>query len=210
MNAYVYQATLLCENCALERMSEQEFARMLYGSNPWPKYWTKPWTDGDSYPQGPYPNGGGEADSPQHCDACGVFLENPLTGDGSRYVNEHLIEHARDGSGNRDVLTTWAKYYNAQVYEPGEVTHEDLEFEYSLEDDNWGSVMAWWFTIAGELYTRNETLPAEWKYEPGIRPVDPDDHKAPLVAGAPTAILFEFMKTIEPDASRLKAEGKDY
>jgi len=28
---------------------------------------------------GPYPDGGGEADAPQHCGGCGVFLENPLT-----------------------------------------------------------------------------------------------------------------------------------
>ena len=70
--------------------------------------------------------------------------------------------------------------------------------------------MAWWFTIAGELYTRNETLPAEWKYEPGLRPVDPDDHKAPLIAGATTATLLGFMEVIQADARRLKAEGKDY
>ena len=209
MEAYIYQAALLCADCAVITMDEFELFNMLGGSSS-PFRRPKPWTDSDAYPQGPYSAGGGEADSPQHCDACGVFLENTLTGDGSRYVNERLIEHARDGSGDRDVLTTWAKYYNAQVYEPGEVTDEDLEFEYSLDDDNWGSVMAWWFTIAGELYTRNETLPAEWKYEPGLRPVDPDDHKAPLVAAVPTAILFEFMKTIESDASRLKSEGKDY
>jgi hypothetical protein len=209
MEAYIYQAALLCTDCAVITMNEFELFNML-GASSSPFRLSKPWTDSDSYPQGPYPAGGGEADSPQHCDACGVFLENPLTGDGSRYVNEQLIEHARDGSGARDVLAVWAKYYNAQVYEPGDVTHEVLEFEYSLDDDEWGSVMAWWFTIAGELYTRNETLPAEWKYEPGIRPVDPDDHKAPLVAAASTAILFEFRKTIELDANRLKAEGKDH
>jgi hypothetical protein len=70
--------------------------------------------------------------------------------------------------------------------------------------------MGWWFTIAGELCTRNETLPAEWKYKPGIHPLDLDDHNAPLVAGASTAILFEFMKTIEADAKRLKEAGRDY
>jgi hypothetical protein len=210
MDAYVYQAALLCGDCAVDRMNELEGLNMLCGSNPWPKYWTKPWTDSDSYPQGPYSNDGGEADCPQHCDVCGIFLENPLTGEGIRYVREKLTEHARDGSGNENVLARWAKHYNAQLYEPSSVTLEDLQFEYSLEDDEWGACMGWWFTIAGELYTRNETLPEEWRYKPGIHPVDPDDHNAPLVACATTEALMRFMEDIEDDVKRLKAEGKDY
>ncbi len=66
------------------------------------------------------------------------------------------------------------------------------------------------FTVAGELYTRNETLPEHWKYRPGLRPVDPDDGNTVIVAGAAAATLFEFIKIIEADASRLKAAGKDY
>jgi hypothetical protein len=42
-----------------------------------------------------------------------------------------------------------------------------------------------------------------------LHPVDPDDHNAALIAGAPTAALFEFMKTIEADAKRLKEAGRD-
>jgi hypothetical protein len=38
--------------------------------------------DSDDLPKGPYADGGGEADTPQHCDDCRRFLENPLTGDG--------------------------------------------------------------------------------------------------------------------------------
>jgi hypothetical protein len=206
MDAYLYQAALSCTDCARSAMHQIEFDNMHDGVSSWPKSWE----DSDSYPQGPYPSGGGEADCPQLCVACSVFLENPLTGDGTRYVNEQLIEHARDGSGDKDVLAKWAKHYNAQLYEPSSVTLEDLQFEYSLEDDEWGACMGWWFTIAGELYTRNETLPAEWKYKPGIRPIDPDDHNAPLIAGSPTEVLFEFMKTIEADAKRLKEAGRDY
>ena len=70
--------------------------------------------------------------------------------------------------------------------------------------------MHWWFAIAGELYTRGEPIPDEWRYKPGIHPVDPDDHNAPLVAGARTEVLMRFMEDIEDDAKRLKAEGKDY
>src|SRR5580700_4943174 len=77
--------------------------------------------DSENVPQGPYPNGGGEADTPQHCDACGVFLESPLTPDGTRYVIEKLVEHAREGDGDAKVLMEWANFYNAAYYEPGEV-----------------------------------------------------------------------------------------
>jgi hypothetical protein len=185
MDAYIYQAAMLCSDCAGEITNAIEWRAGRDIARPW-----KSWEDSDSYPQGPHPNGGGEADTPQHCDGCGVFLENPLTTDGSRYVNEQLIEHARDGSGDTNVLTNWAKYYNAQVYEPSEVIREDLEFEYSLDDDEWGSAMSWWFTIAGELYTRGDPIPAEWKYRPGLYPVDPDDRKAPLVASATTETLM--------------------
>ena len=72
--------------------------------------------------------------------------------------------------------------------------------------------MGWWFSIAAELYTRGEDLPEEWKYSPGAagKPVDPDDYHAPMIAGASTKNLFEFVKTVEEDAKRLKAKGKDY
>jgi len=39
--------------------------------------------DRDNLPKGPCPDDGGEADTPQHCDTCGVFLGNPLTADES-------------------------------------------------------------------------------------------------------------------------------
>lgn len=49
--------------------------------------------DSDQYPKGPYGDGGGEADTPQHCDSCGLFLENPLTPDGDAYVREKAKEY---------------------------------------------------------------------------------------------------------------------
>jgi hypothetical protein len=166
--------------------------------------------DSDDLPKGPCPSGGGEADTPQHCDGCGAFLENPLTGDGLRYINEKLTEHARKGSGNAEVLKAWAERYNAVVYEPGCVILEDLQFEYSMEDDDWGTCMSWWFTIAGELYSRGAPIPEDWRYQPGLHPVNPDDCNAPLVAGATTDVLMRFMEDIKDDAKRLKADGKDY
>ena len=209
MDAYVYQAALLCTPCAHAATLGCEGQNIVYGSDYSHQFWPHSWQESDYYPQGPYADGGGEADSPQHCDHCGLFLENPLTGDGNRYVNEKLTEYARDGSGTLQVLEKWSKRYNVSLFAPGSVTLEDLKFEYSLEDDEWGACMGWWFSIAGELHTRGAPIP-EWKYKPGLHPVDPDDDNAPLVAGAPTEVLMRFMEDIEDDAKRLKAEGKDY
>lgn len=61
-----------------------------------------------------YCNGGGEADSPQHCASCGAFLENPLTGDGYAYVAEQLDNYGSNPRGSRDVLTLWAEYYKRE------------------------------------------------------------------------------------------------
>ena len=65
--------------------------------------------DSDTFPQGPFCDGGGEADCPQHCDECGVFLENPLTPDGVRYVAE-TIENT---DPQNDVVRLWAEFYGA-------------------------------------------------------------------------------------------------
>jgi hypothetical protein len=74
MDAYIYRASLYCTDCAEDI---QALLTIDEGCD-----------DSDTYPQGPYPNGGGEADFPQHCDNCGVHLENPLTNDGYTYVRE--------------------------------------------------------------------------------------------------------------------------
>lgn len=61
MDAYVYQASLLCPACARHVM-----ARLL------------PHPDSDRYPQGPYADGGGESDTANVCDLCGIELDNPV------------------------------------------------------------------------------------------------------------------------------------
>ncbi len=95
MDAYIYKAALYCEDCA--------------GEIPWAAIQDHPeWCDdSDCCPQGPYPNGGGEADTPQHCDTCGVFLENPLTDDGVRYV----VAALDDGGGDLAVMEAWYAFY---------------------------------------------------------------------------------------------------
>jgi hypothetical protein len=221
MDAYLYRAALWCGPCIRQMLldearveadfdhSDHNPARALQSALRVRGYKEEVDYDSDDLPKGPYSDGGGEADSPQHCDACCCFLGNPLTTDGYRYVNERLIEHARDGDGNAEVLVEWAKFYNACYYEPGEATLADLQFEYSLEDDDWGSAMGWRFTIAGELYARGARIPEEWQYRPGISPVDPDDHHAVIVAAATTETFMRFMEDIEDDVKRLKREGRD-
>lgn len=73
MNAYVADAALICEACA---------------------------TNANRLNDGPHADGGGEADTPQHCDVCGKFLHNPLTADGHAYVRE-LIGAKADELGLR-------------------------------------------------------------------------------------------------------------
>jgi hypothetical protein len=70
--------------------------------------------------------------------------------------------------------------------------------------------MHWWFAVAGELYTRGEVLPDDWKYRPGISPVDLDDYACMPCAGASTEALRAFGDELDVEARRLKAKGKDY
>lgn len=103
MNVYVFQAALLCEACG-------EAAR---ADTPTPAGYDadceSSW-DSDDYPKGPYSDGGGEADCPQHCDHCNTFLENPLTSDGEEYVRDL----ARLGGCPPDWRDCYSYLFNAQ------------------------------------------------------------------------------------------------
>ena len=61
---------------------------------------------------GPFAKGGGEADCPQHCDSCTVFLENPLTDDGNRYVIERVNDWLAHYNSLSETLELWADYYD--------------------------------------------------------------------------------------------------
>jgi hypothetical protein len=102
MDVYIYNAALLCEQCGAAACAERD------------EKGAPDTGDSDDYPQGPYPGGGGEADSPQHCDACLQFLENPLTGDGYAYVRE-AVETAlsQDRHGSVAVMV-WAPFYGIE------------------------------------------------------------------------------------------------
>jgi hypothetical protein len=91
MDAYIFDAELLCSDCA-----ESVMARL-------PK--------SDDYPKGPYSDGGGEADCPNHCGICGLFLENPLTDDGVEYVKAAIAEFDSTGRGTPEVIAEWREFY---------------------------------------------------------------------------------------------------
>lgn len=109
MDAYIYQAALLCSNCAKITMfdldQDGKAPQTLADENTF---------DSDQYPKGPYSNGGGESDTPQHCDHCGAFLDNPLTDDGRQYVAAALA----DGRGAPDILAIWRVRYSDQLPAP--------------------------------------------------------------------------------------------
>lgn len=105
MNAYVYRAALLCERCGESKRKSLARVAPCDPDN-------ESSYDSDHFPKGPYPQGGGEADSPQHCEHCGKFLANPLTSDGYDYVREGCAVARATGRVNAIVLTVWAPYYN--------------------------------------------------------------------------------------------------
>lgn len=110
MDAYVYQADLLCEECALAERERLNLAQQKAN-----RFENIP-DDSEHWPCGPYPEGGGEADCPQHCGACHVFLENPLTNDGAQYAAEAIRDYYVEHQGSEDVIKQWVAEY--RDYEP--------------------------------------------------------------------------------------------
>ena len=106
MNAYVYRAALYCEDCTAEIKEQLHSAGVEPSQDDALAYQNY---DSDDYPHGPFPNGGGEADSPQHCDECHVFLENALTIEGERWTGDALT----DDDGEPAVLAVWRAFYPA-------------------------------------------------------------------------------------------------
>lgn len=114
MDAYVYQAALWCDDCikgvkedlakeagkSVDEMEEEMSDETQYDSN--------------DYPKGPYDDGGGEADTPQHCDGCKAFLENPLTSEGMEYAQEAFIEalNADKDPDTTPSIAEWGPFYD--------------------------------------------------------------------------------------------------
>lgn len=89
--------------------------------------------------EGPFADGGGEADTPQHCAYCGVYLGNPWTQDCVDYVAEALAEWP--ARGRVEVLRQWRDALATYV---GQLTPEQLEAveRFNKLPDGWENVMA--------------------------------------------------------------------
>ncbi|GAF74579.1 unnamed protein product [marine sediment metagenome] len=114
MDVYIYAADIYCKQCGeaiRERITREGTAPADLDDEV--SY------DSDEFPKGPYSDGGGEADCPQHCGSgpdclnaielddgskVGAWLENELTTDGVEYVREAI----REGG---EVAELWADYY---------------------------------------------------------------------------------------------------
>jgi hypothetical protein len=116
-NVYILQAALLCEDCGIAVTQTSVKPRHVNTAD-------ESSYDSDEWPKGPYGNGGGEADTPQHCDHCGTFLQNPLTPDGDTYVREKAAEFDLPDSsweeiaqraelGGKPAIAEWSRYYFA-------------------------------------------------------------------------------------------------
>jgi hypothetical protein len=105
---YIYNGDIYCEQCGNEICKTLD-SRGVDDTG-----------DSDDYPQGPYNDGGGEADVPQHCGShancvdamtidgrkVGLFLGNPLTSYGYEYVREALANKPDNA-----VVQMWADWY---------------------------------------------------------------------------------------------------
>jgi hypothetical protein len=101
MNAYIFHAAFLCEDCAAKVKAQTPLPEGADPSN------EATW-DSDDYPKGPFLHGGGESDGPEHCAHCSTFLENPLTEHGEAYVRVAVNEKV----GDQKVLAEWKSFYD--------------------------------------------------------------------------------------------------
>lgn len=120
MHAYVYKAALWCPTCGLAHRTRLPIPPGADAND------ESTW-DSDVWPKGPYAEGGGEADSPQHCEGCGVFLENPVTDNGL----DALYDAHAEG---KQLPPAWIDFYDlgeaslAEPRDPGAIAAANDHF----------------------------------------------------------------------------------
>jgi hypothetical protein len=128
MDSYIYKAALWCGLCMIKalvaerkaapaaiELSPAEALAQIVSAN---GFTTESDYDSDDLPKGPYDDGGGEADTPQHCDGCRQFLENPLTGNGLTYVEGAIraaLTSKRLTGAPNDAVVEWANFYKDEL-----------------------------------------------------------------------------------------------
>jgi len=156
-NVYIFQAALYCEDCG-EAIREELKASGKAPEDPD----DETSFDSDEFPAGPYPDGGGEADSPQHCDSMdkclnaitlpcgskiGAWLENSLTEEGVKEVVNSIREDlVRDDEHGRQVGRLWRKWYD------DEIGYSDIEPLVKYNGHGTSEVLSLIQSIAWEQY----------------------------------------------------------
>lgn len=184
MDVYIYQAALLCEDCGLA-VKQQLDKR---GEGPEDPDDEESY-DSDEYPKGPYADGGGEADVPNHCDMggkclnadvlsdgrrVGAFLENQLTGEGEEYVVDAVKDAVRNRPGKASVaLEIWKPFYDGLQYEedldPDEIVRVFLGRHPEHEDgvDAVFEHQQWWVVCnnCGGQWSVADEVRGRWGFE---------------------------------------------
>lgn len=129
MDVLMYRAALYCAECGTKIRAELDAA----GKRPADPDDEASY-DSDDYPKGPFGDGGGEADTPQHCDACHTFLENPLTSEGKAYVCRAVLDDALAGADARGVAwNEWRPFYDVDVMTIARIASSDVEATHDHE-----------------------------------------------------------------------------
>jgi len=85
------------------------------------------------------------------------------------------------------------------------------EFRLHSDGDPWGTTMAFWFAVAGEMYVRGIPIPDAWRYRPSpLGAKDPDAFETEICEQAGDETLAAFGALLNRYAGFLKRAGKDY
>jgi hypothetical protein len=109
MDVYAYQAALLCEECG-----DKVIAKLTAEGKAPAEPENENTFDSDQFPKGPYAHDSNESDSIQHCDHCGVFLENPLTNEGYNSLYEMVRKALNEGRCS-EALREWIDFYDVDL-----------------------------------------------------------------------------------------------
>ena len=128
MDAYIYRAALWCGPCVIKAlvaarkaapgaidMSAADALQQIASAN---GFTSESDYDSDDLPKGPITEGGGEADTPRHCEACRRFLANPLTGDGLIWVEDAIrdcLTTRKATAATTDTVNEWADFYKDEL-----------------------------------------------------------------------------------------------
>ena len=128
MDAYICKAGLWCGPCVIKAlvaarkaapgaidMSPAEALQQIVSANGFTR---ESHYDSEDLPKGPYAQGGGEADTPQHCEGCRQFLGNPLTSDGMLWVEGAIRDYLTTRNPiavTTDTVNEWADFYKDEL-----------------------------------------------------------------------------------------------